>query len=88
LYSYPWDSGKREKDYLLINQGDEVTFYWYDGDNQSNIAFAVYYSDTLPNPGFHPESYEIDFSKLLLYKRYGNLANTKPWELLGSFIVP
>jgi len=54
--------------------GNTVTLSWLSGSYDSECAYAVYYSDAPPNPGFSPSSGTSDSTRLLLYKRYNSSA--------------
>ena len=87
-FQYAKAIGSGGKDFLFVSTGDEVVFYWVAGSSQGENAFAVYYSDNPPNPTFDPRSGTRDTSRVLLYKRYGDLEGTTQDTRLGSFTVP
>jgi hypothetical protein len=80
--------GSGSKDFLFVETGDEVVFYWIAGSSQGENAFAVYYSDNQPTPAFNPRSGAIDSRRVLLYRHYGGLSSATYGERLGSFTVP
>jgi uncharacterized repeat protein (TIGR02543 family) len=74
---------------FMVNPGDVVNFYWVNGSNLEENAFAVYYSDDPPYPAFQPWwSYDDTDGKVLLYRQYFSMYDVSSGDLLGSFTVP
>jgi hypothetical protein len=69
-----------------------VQLFWVNGGQYDyECAFAVYYSDALPNPAFNPDSSNWSptndpSGRVLLYKQFGGSAVGND-TLLGSFTV-
>ena len=72
---------------FMVNAGDVVQIYWLNGSSKdTEIAFAVYYSDNPPSPEFNPSTGTTDTTRVLVSKRY----NSPSWSvgngtLMGSF---
>ena len=73
--------------------GDMVSFYWIAGSNQSENAFAAYYSNDPPNPAFSPnpgswaQAQDDPGGKVLIYRQYNTMNSISGGALLGSFTV-
>jgi len=84
------DTGRSPVFYtFFVDPGDEVIFYWIAGRYQEENAFAVYYTDGLPNPAFDPANgAAVDTDRILLYRQYYGMASAADGAVLGSFTVP
>jgi hypothetical protein len=72
-------------DTFSVYIGDVVQIYWVSGSNDSECAFAVYYSDDPPTPMVHPSTV-MTGGKVLVSKQYysGYVGDN---TLMGSFTV-
>jgi len=77
---------------FFVNFDDIVSFYWVKGQYDNECAFAVYYSNELPDPPFNPSSSSWTPAndpngKVLLHRQYNTLGSVSNNFLLGSFTV-
>jgi len=92
LSPYAKASGSKSYYYFDVLPCDEVSFFWIEGSNQSENAFAVYYNNEQPDPPFNPNSSEWSPAndpngRVLLYRQYNTMDNVSNGTLLGSFTV-
>jgi len=85
-------SGSSSNYFFQVSNGDIIRFYWIEGSNQEENAFAVFYTNNPPDPSFNPDpsnwlpSYDPT-GKVLLYKQYNTMTDISDGDLIGSFTI-